>query len=121
MSKYIKRKYKFIYFYRIINNINNHFYYGIHATNNLNDDYMGSGVRLILKYFDTLKEAYEYEAEIVTEDLVNNKDCYNLINGGIWGGKKGLAVVKDSENNIFTMLFKYLSISLKASSSTLLL
>ena len=28
------------YFYKITNNINNKFYYGVHCTNNLNDGYI---------------------------------------------------------------------------------
>ena len=80
------------YFYKITNNINNYFYYGVRSTNNLDDGYMGSGHRLhiaykkhsienfskeILKYFDT-EEVYEYEAKIVNEDLVHNPECYNI-------------------------------------------
>jgi len=38
------------YFYKITNNINNHFYYGVHCTDNLNDGYMGSGKRLHYAY-----------------------------------------------------------------------
>ena len=90
-------KYKYHYFYKVTNNINGHFYYGVHNTNNLNDDYMGSGTRLqyafkkygienfsreILKLFSTSKEAFEYEAEIVTEDLVKDNNCYNQKLGG---------------------------------------
>ena len=71
---------KYHYFYKITNLINNHFYYGVHNTDNLDDDYMGSGKRLhiayqkygiknfkkeILKYFNTAKQAFEYEAEII--------------------------------------------------------
>ena len=88
---------KYHYFYKITNNINNHFYYGVHNTNNLDDGYMGSGKRLwiaynkygienftkeILKYFDSKDEAFEYESEIVNEELVNNDDCYNIVEGG---------------------------------------
>ena len=88
---------KYHYFYKITNLINNHFYYGVHNTNNLDDGYMGSGTRLwkaynkygienfnkeILKYFDTKEEAFEYEAEVVNEILINDNNCYNLVKGG---------------------------------------
>lgn len=91
----MQRKYN--YFYRITNILNSHFYYGVHSTNNLNDNYMGSGSRLklayqkygienfkkeILKFFDTRKEALEYEALVVNENLVQDDNCYNLIKGG---------------------------------------
>jgi hypothetical protein len=54
---------------------------------------MGSGTRLkyaykkygmenfskeILKFFDTVKEAYEYEAEVVNETLMLDPNCYNI-------------------------------------------
>lgn len=85
------------YFYKIVNNINGKFYYGVHRTENINDGYMGSGHRLllaykkygknnftkyILKYFNTEKEMYEYEKLIVNNDMVKNAMCYNVINGG---------------------------------------
>ena len=91
----MQRKYN--YFYRITNTLNSHFYYGVHSTNNLDDNYMGSGSRLklayqkygienfkkeILKFFDTRKEALEYEALVVNESLVQDNNCYNLIKGG---------------------------------------
>lgn len=109
---------KYFYFYKITNNINNHFYYGVHCTNNLNDNYMGSGKRLqyaikkyglenfskeILKYFNSKEEAFEYEEQIVNEDLVNDTNCYNLTNGGhgSWLHNKGKVTVKDKFGNTF--------------------
>ena len=106
---------KYHYFYKITNNLNGHFYYGVHNTNDLNDGYMGSGTRLhyaykkygienftkeILKFFDTSKEAFEYEAEIVNEELINNPDCYNIKLGG-YSFTDGLVIVKDNNGKIF--------------------
>lgn len=109
-------KHKYNYFYKITNNINNHFYYGVHCTDNLNDGYMGSGVRLkyaykkygienfskeILKFFDNIQKAYEYEAEIVTEDLVHNSECYNIQCGGKGWNTYGTVPVQDKQGNRF--------------------
>jgi hypothetical protein len=108
--------YKYHYFYKISNNINGKFYYGIHSTNNLNDGYMGSGTNLkraikkygirnftkeIIKFFDNRKDCAKYESEIVTEELVIDKSCYNLILGGEYINTSGTATVKDKEGNIF--------------------
>lgn len=109
---------KYHYFYKITNLINNHFYYGVHNTDNLDDGYMGSGTRLalayekygvenfkkeILKYFDTSKDAFEYEAEVVNENLVDDDNCYNLVNGGRegWNTKNLLVVKKKNELNFY--------------------
>ena len=85
------------YFYKITNNINNHFYYGIHSTSNLDDGYMGSGVALhcaykrygienftkeILKFFDNRSDLEKYEEFIVNEDLIKDAACYNIAIGG---------------------------------------
>ncbi len=111
---------KYHYFYKITNLLNEHFYYGIHSTDNLDDGYMGSGKRLhyaykkygmqnfkkeILKFFDTCSDAYEYEAEMVTEELVKNSDCYNVQLGGKGWNTKGLVSVKDKNGNCF-LVFK---------------
>ena len=105
-------KHKFNYFYKITNTVNGHFYYGIHSTDNLDDGYMGSGTRLkatykkygmenfekeILKFFNTRKEASDYEAEMVTENLVKDVDCYNMKIGGDYGTTSGTILVKDKE------------------------
>ena len=107
---------KYHYFYKITNNLNGHFYYGVHNTNNLNDGYMGSGKRLhyaykkygienftkeILKYFNTTKEAFEYEAEVVNENLVKDNNCYNIKQGGEGWQTIGLITVKDKDGNCF--------------------
>ena len=75
------------YFYKITNTINGNFYYGVHNTTNLNDGYMGSGKLLkmaykkygienfkkeIVKFFDTMDEAFSYEHEIVNEELIKD-------------------------------------------------
>lgn len=110
------KKQKYHYFYKITNLINNHFYYGVHSTYNLDDGYMGSGKRLhhayekygienfkkeILNFFNSKKDAYKYESEMVTEDLVNDPNCYNLMQGGIGWSTKGLTTVKDKFGNSF--------------------
>lgn len=85
------------YFYKITNNINGKFYYGVHNTNDENDGYMGSGIAIknayekygienftkeIIKYFETSDEAFEFEKKFVTEELVNDSMCYNMKTGG---------------------------------------
>lgn len=92
-----KDNYKYNYFYKITNNLNGNFYYGIHSTNNLEDGYMGSGLKLnraykkygienfskeIIKFFDTREELADYEASVVTESLVYDDNCYNISLGG---------------------------------------
>lgn len=87
------------YFYKIINLVNNKYYYGIRSTdkNPVEDNYMGSGIAIekaISKYgkenfkkeiiadYPTRKEASDHEEEVVTIDLVNVDECYNLRTGG---------------------------------------
>lgn len=112
---------KYNYFYKITNNINGHFYYGVHTTDNLDDGYMGSGTRLkyaykkygienftkeIIKYFDTNKEAYEYESEIVNENLIYDENCYNLSLGGITPCINGGLCVKYKNTETFFIINK---------------
>lgn len=103
---------KYHYFYKITNNINQHFYYGVHNTDNLNDGYMGSGSRLkyaikkygknsftkeILKYFDTEKAAFEYESTVVDEKMILNPDCYNIVLGGQKFTPSGMIIVENNQ------------------------
>lgn len=90
-------KYKYNYFYKITNNINGHYYYGIHSTNNIEDGYMGSGTILqrafekygienfskeIIKFFKSREECSEYEHQIVTKEIARDHFCYNVRLGG---------------------------------------
>lgn len=121
-NKQINNK-QYHYFYKIENQINKHFYYGIHSTYNIDDGYMGSGVglheaydefgienfkKIILKYFNTRKELLEYEKKIVNNILVKDKSCYNRTIGGsghphtnelvtVTDGKKNFVVSIDDE------------------------
>ena len=111
-----KDNYKYNYFYKITNNLNGNFYYGIHSTNSLDDGYMGSGLKLkraykkygienfskeILKFFDTREELSDYEAEAVTEILVNDPTCYNTSLGGEQLSVKGTFSVYNKEEHIW--------------------
>ena len=106
----MKRKYN--YFYKIVNNINGHFYYGIHSTDDLDDGYMGSGIKLhkafekygienfskeILKFFDNREDAALYEAEVVNEELIYDDTCYNVAGGGEIGNTIGTFTAYDKE------------------------
>lgn len=85
------------YVYKTINLINNKYYIGVHSTHKLNDGYLGSGQIIkdaivkhgksnfkidILKYFETRELALLYESEIITQDVINDPNSYNLIPGG---------------------------------------
>lgn len=82
--------------YKTTNNISNEYYIGKHSTNNLDDGYMGSGVRIIrsikkygidnfkreiLHIFETEVEAYQYEMKEI-ERCVGDKLLLNLTSGG---------------------------------------
>jgi hypothetical protein len=80
-------------------------YFGKHSTKNLNDEYVGSGriIRDILKskkefeitctrseFFETAKEAYEFEELLISEGREKYGDSVININGGGKGGQLGL-------------------------------
>lgn len=88
------------YIYKITCLIDNKFYYGMHSTFNINDNYFGSGTELkrsISKYGkeNHIKEIIEYckdreqlklrEREIVNKDLLKDPMCMNIVLGGEGG------------------------------------
>lgn len=83
--------------YKITNKINSKYYIGAHKTFDLRDGYMGSGTIMkrahikyglnnfskeILGFRDTEKEMYLYEAELVTQEIVDDINSYNMVLGG---------------------------------------
>ena len=83
--------------YKTTNLINGKIYVGLHITDDLNDDYLGSGklIKLAIKKYgrdnfkreyikvcETPEEMYNLEAEIVNEDFVKQPDTYNMKTGG---------------------------------------
>ena len=86
--------------YQIKNKVNDKIYVGVHKTSNMNDGYMGSGKvisaainkygvenfeKTILETFESSKEMFEREKEIVNEDFLSREDVYNLRRGGTGG------------------------------------
>lgn len=91
------------YLYKITNNVNDKIYIGIHQTNNLDDNYMGSGKLLnyakkkygienfkkeILEFFNNEEDMVAREIEIITEEFLNSNDTYNMMPGGRFGSAK---------------------------------
>lgn len=87
------------FLYKITNNVNGKFYIGIHSTNLPfeKDTYFGSGTALkaairkygkenftktLLKECMSREKLLQEEKELVTQNLVESADCYNLWPGG---------------------------------------
>ena len=84
--------------YETTNKINNKKYRGAHQTNNINDNYLGSGVifqhavkkygkenfyRITLCECKSIDEMIEMEKKYVSQEWIDNNDTYNLQTGGL--------------------------------------
>jgi hypothetical protein len=88
------------YLYKTTCNVTGRYYIGMHSTINLDDGYLGSGRRLrasirkygeenhtkeILGFFETRDLLVEAEKDIITEDMLGDEMCMNLMGGGNGG------------------------------------
>jgi hypothetical protein len=92
-----RKQKKYHYIYKTTCVITGKYYYGMHSTNNLNDEYLGSGKRLwnsinyygkenhtkeIIEFCDNREKLILREIEYINENLLKDKLCMNLQPGG---------------------------------------
>lgn len=99
----------FFTIYKTTNLIDGISYIGMHQTDNLDDGYLGSGLRLrnaiskygrqnfkkeILHIFDNSADMVQKEKELVTEEVVNSPYYYNMMIGGKGGRQSDQSIAK---------------------------
>lgn len=95
-----RKKHDIHYIYKTTCNVTGKYYVGMHSTSNLEDGYLGSGLRLrrsirkygkenhtkeILEFCETRELLIEAEIKTITPDMVLDKNCMNLKQGGCGG------------------------------------
>lgn len=95
-----KENFKYFTVYETTNIVNGKKYVGMHATNNIEDNYIGSGRLLkaaikkygkesfkkeILHVFDNFEDMAEMEKMLCNEEVMNSTEYYNLKEGGAGG------------------------------------
>jgi len=105
---------RFFLVYKTLNTVKGEYYIGIHITDDIEDDYLGSGKRLkysiekygreifkkeILAVFDNPYEMFKMEADLVNEETLKDPLCLNLKVGGFGSWKlKDKTVLYSSEH-----------------------
>ena len=89
------------YLYKTTCLVTNRYYIGMHSTSNLDDGYMGSGkglrysirkhgkenhIKEILEFFENRDLLIEAEKKAITPEMLTDKNCMNLKEGGSGGG-----------------------------------
>lgn len=102
-----KKRYHTVY--QTTNLVNNKIYIGAHSTDDLTDEYFGSGTSInhaiekygrssfkkdILYVFETPEKMFSKEKEIVTPEFLKRPDVYNIVEGGYGGYNKGSTGLK---------------------------
>jgi hypothetical protein len=92
-----RKEHDYHYIYKTTNLLNGNFYVGMHSTSDLNDGYLGSGIRLtrsikkygkknfsieILEFLPNRESLKQREKEIINERFLQNENCLNLQPGG---------------------------------------
>lgn len=99
-----RKQKKYHYIYKTTCDVSGRYYVGMHSTNDLEDGYLGSGIRLrnsinyhgkdkhhleILEFFDNREKLKVRESELVNEELLKDPMCMNLTIGGQGGSGPG--------------------------------
>lgn len=119
--------------YQTTNLVNGKMYIGVHKTKNPDDTYLGSNETLqrarkkygsknfqkeILFAYDNEEDAFNKEAELVTEEFCSRKDTYNIVPGGKGNSKFG-SIVTERKIGIHAMTFEEKSARSKKTQSNL--